>query len=192
MKVTNIGANIAAQNLGAKWGMVVGVLDILKVALPSLICKFLFPDLPYYTLLAGIAGMAGHNWPIYYSFHGGSGFSAAMGSLLVVDWPAVFVLPLAGTLLGLLFRNLVIVSLSWLWLLIPWLWFRTHDWGYLIYGVLINLLFILAMIPEIKKAISFWRDGRLQEYGESVLMSNPMGRGMIKMAERFNFSVRPK
>jgi glycerol-3-phosphate acyltransferase PlsY len=192
MKVSSIGANVAAQKLGTKWGILVGLLDISKVAFPSLICKLLFPELPYYSLLAGIAGMVGHNWPIYYRFKGGVGFSAATGSLLVVDWLAVFVLPLAGTFLGMMVRNLVVASLSWLWLLIPWLWFRTHDWVYVSYGVLINLLFFLAMIPEIKKAISFWRDGRLEEYGESVLMSNPMGRGMIKMAERFNFSVRPK
>jgi glycerol-3-phosphate acyltransferase PlsY len=192
IRVSSVGANIAAQKLGAKWGMLVGLLDILKVALPSLTCKLLFPELPYYTLLAGIAGMAGHNWPVYYRFKGGVGFSAAMGSLLVVDWLAVLVLPIAGTLLGLLVRNLVVASLSWLWLLIPWMWWRTSDLGYIIYAVLLNVLFLLAMIPEIKRAISFWREGRLYEYGESVLESNPMGRGMIRMAAKFNFTVRPK
>jgi glycerol-3-phosphate acyltransferase PlsY len=172
--------------------MMVGVLDISKVFLPSLACKLIFPDLPYYTLLAGIAGMAGHNWPIYYRFKGGMGYSAAMGSLLVVDWLAVLVLPLAGTLLGLLVRNMVVASLSWLWMLIPWMWWRTSDPVYVLYAIALNILFLLAMIPEIKKAIGYWREGRLDEYGESVLRSNPMGRGMLKMAERFNFSVRNK
>jgi glycerol-3-phosphate acyltransferase PlsY len=192
MKVGSIGANVAAQKLGARWGILVGLLDILKVALPSLACKLLFPELPYYTLLAGVAGMIGHNWPVYYRFKGGVGFSAAVGSLLVVDWLAVLVLPIAGTMLGMLLRNMVVASLSWLWLLIPWLWWRTSNPVYILYAAALNLLFLLAMIPEIKKAISFWREGRLDEYGESVLRSNPMGRGMIKMAERFKFSVRPK
>ena len=190
MKVGHIGANVVGQKLGAKWGMLVGVLDISKVFLPSLACKLIFPDLPYYTLLAGIAGMAGHNWPIYYRFKGGMGYSAAMGSLLVVDWLAVLVLPLAGTLLGLLVRNMVVASLSWLWMLIPWMWWRTSDPVYVLYAIALNILFLLAMIPEIKKAIGYWQEGRLEEYGESVLRSNPMGRGMLKMAERFNFSVR--
>ena len=192
MKVSHIGANIAAQKLGAKWGMLVGVLDIAKVFLPSLACKLIFPELPYYTLLAGISGMAGHNWPIYYRFKGGMGFSAAMGSLLVVDWLAVLLLPIAGTMLGILIRNMVVASLSWLWLLIPWMWWRTSDPVYVLYAILLNVLFILAMIPEIKKAISYRREGKLEEYGESVLRSNPMGRGMIKMAEKFNLSVRTK
>jgi len=192
MKVGHIGANVVGQTLGAKWGMLVGLMDISKVFLPSLACKLLFPELPYYTLLAGIAGMAGHNWPIYYRFRGGMGFSAAMGSLLAVDWLAVLVLPIAGTLLGMLVRNMVVASLSWLWLLIPWMWWRTSDPVYVLYAISLNLLFMLAMIPEIKKAIIYWREGRLDEYGESVLRSNPMGRGMIKMAEKFNLSVGKK
>lgn len=192
MQVTSIGANAASIELGAQGGMLVGLLDILKVAIPSLACKLIFPNLPYYTLLAGLAGMAGHNWPIYYRFHGGVGFSAAMGSLLVVDWLAVIVLPISGTLFGMLVRNLVVASLSWLWLLIPWMWFRTQDWVYVIYAVALNILFILAMIPEAKMAIHYWKEGKLHEYGESVLLSTPMGRGMVKMASYFKFSIRPE
>ena len=192
MHVTHIGANVAAQELGAKGGMLVGILDILKVTLPTLVCRLILPDLPYYMLLAGVAGMAGHNWPIFYGFKGGMGFSAAMGSLLVVDWLAVIILPISGTLLGMVVRNLVVASLSWLWLLIPWMWFRTQDWGYVIYAFALNALFVLAMIPEIRRAFQYWRQGKLHDYGESILQSNPMGRGMMKIASFFNFSVRPE
>jgi glycerol-3-phosphate acyltransferase PlsY len=190
MKVGHVGGNVVAQEFGARWGMLVSLLDIAKVALPSIVCKLVYPDLPYYVLLVGIAGIAGHNWPIYYRFNGGMGFSPAMGSLLVVDWLSIIVLPIAGTLLGLIVRNMVVASLSWLWLLIPWMWFRTNDWVYVLYAIIVNLLFLLAMIPEIKRAISYWRAGKLHAYGESMLRSNPMGRGMIKMAERFKISIR--
>ncbi len=44
IKVGHIGANVVAQEYGAKWGMVVSLLDIAKVALPSLACKFFFPE----------------------------------------------------------------------------------------------------------------------------------------------------
>jgi glycerol-3-phosphate acyltransferase PlsY len=186
LQVGHIGGNVVAQEFGARWGMLVSLLDIAKIALPSLVCKLIYPELPYYVLLVGIAGMAGHNWPIYYRFHGGMGFSPAMGSLLVVDWLSIIVLPIAGTLLGLIVRNMVVASLSWLWLLVPWMWFRTQDWVYVGYAISLNLLFLLAMIPEIKRALSYWREGKLEEYGESMLKSNPMGRGLIRMAEKFN------
>ena len=127
-----------------------------------------------------------------FRFHGGVGFSASIGSLLVVDWLAVVVLPISGTLLGMLVRNLVVASLSWLWLLIPWMWFRTQDWGYVIYALVLNILFIVAMLPEARKAIHYWKEGKLYEYGESVLLSTPMGRGMVKMASYFKFSIRPE
>lgn len=192
MQVTSIGANVAAQELGIKGGLLVGTLDILKVTLPSLTCRLMFPDLPYYMLLVGITGMSGHNWPIYYRFRGGVGFSAVIGSLLVVDWLAVVVLPISGTLLGMVMHNMVVASLSWLWLLIPWMWFRTQDWGYVIYALAVNTLFLIAMIPETKRAIRYWKEGKLEDYGESILVSNPMGRGMLKMASFFNFSIRSK
>ena len=192
IKVGHVGANVVAQVYGAKWGMAVSLLDIAKVALPSLACKLIFPELPYYILVAGIAGIAGHNWPVYYRFDGGMGFSPTMGSLLVVDWLSIIVLPVAGTLLGLITRNLVLISSSWMWLLIPWLWFRTHDWVYTLYAVLVNLLYLLAMIPEIKRGISYWRAGKLDQYGDSMLKSNPMGRGMIKMVEKFKISTNAK
>jgi hypothetical protein len=61
-----------------------------------------------------------------------------------------------------------------------------------IYAVALNILFILAMIPEAKMAIQYWKEGKLHEYGESVLLSTPMGRGMVKMASYFKFSIRPE
>ncbi len=93
----------------------------------------------------------GHIWPIYYHFHGGSGFSAILGGLLVIDWPAAFILPILGLLLGMLvFRNMIVASLAWIWLLIPWFWWRTDgDPAYMLYAVAINIIFLLAMISRI-------------------------------------------
>ncbi|MFN2235528.1 MAG: glycerol-3-phosphate acyltransferase, partial [Anaerolineales bacterium] len=108
-KVLSIGGNSVSSVLGPKAGMLVGVLDILKVFLPTLILKLLFPQQPAYALLAAVGGLIGHIWPIYYRFHGGSGFSAIMGGLLAIDWLAVLVCPIAGLLLGMVvFRNMVV------------------------------------------------------------------------------------
>lgn len=191
-KVLSIGGNSAASMLGAKAGMTVGILDILKVFLPTLFYKLYFPDQPAYSLIAAVAGLLGHVWPIYYRFHGGSGFSAIMGGLLVIDWLAVLVTPIAGLLLGMaLFRNMVVASLSWIWLLIPWLWWRFDGSPYyIIYAILVNIIFILAMIPEIKTAMKYRKEGKMIEYGMGNLKSNPMGRGMLKIAKFFKVEVK--
>jgi len=112
-----------------------------------------------------------------------------MGGLLVIDPLAVIATPVAGIILGLLiFRNLIVTSLAWIWLLIPWFWWRTSgDPTYLIYSVVINVIFILAMIPEINVGYKYKREGKTMEYGIGSLSSNPMGRGMLKMARSLGF-----
>lgn len=191
-KVISIGANSVSSIFGPKAGMVVSVFDILKVLLPTLFFKLYFPEQPAYFLIAAVSGLIGHVWPIYYRFHGGTGFSAIMGGLFVIDWLAIFVTPIAGLLLGMIvFRNMVIASLSWLWLLIPWLWWRTNgDVAHLLYAVIINILLILAMLPEYQTAIKYKKEGKYVEYGLGNLKSNPMGRGMLKIANFFRVEIK--
>lgn len=191
-KVLSIGGNSVGSMLGAKVGMMVGILDILKIFLPTLLVKIYFPAQPIYFLVAAVAGMVGHIWPLYHHFHGGSGFSAIMGGLLVIDWLAVPLTPILGLFLGMVvFRNMVVASLSWIWLLIPWLWWRFHgEPAYIIYAVVVNILFILAMIPEINTAMKYQKEGKMIEYGTGSLKSNPMGRGMLKIAKFFGVEVK--
>ena len=191
-KVISIGANSVSSIFGPKAGMVVSVFDILKVLLPTLFFKLYFPEQPAYFLIAAVSGLIGHVWPIYYRFHGGTGFSAIMGGLFVIDWLAIFVTPIAGLLLGMIvFRNMVVASLSWLWLLIPWFWWRTNgDVAHLLYAVIINILLILAMLPEYQTAMNYKKEGKYVEYGLGNLKSNPMGRGMLKIAKFFHVEIK--
>lgn len=191
-KVLSIGGNSVGSMLGAKAGMTVGILDILKIFLPTLFIKFYFPEQPVYYLTAAVAGMVGHIWPIYYRFHGGSGFSAIMGGLLVIDWLAIPITPILGLFLGMVvFRNMVVATLSWIWLLIPWLWWRFDgNPAHITYAIVVNILFILAMIPEIKTAMKYRKEGKMVEYGMGNLKSNPMGRGMLKIAKFFKVEVK--
>lgn len=191
-KAIAIGGNTVSIVLGAKGGMTVGILDILKVALPTLALKLLYPEQPAYMLVAAVGGVSGHIWPIYYRFHGGAGFSAIMGGLLVIDWLAVVVSPIAGIMLGMVvFRNMIVASLSWLWLLIPWFWWRTGgDPAHILYAVAVNILFLLAMIPEYNLAMKYKQEGKYIEYGLGALKANPMGRGMLKMAKFFKVEIK--
>ena len=77
--------------------------------------------------------------------------------MLAIDPLAIVVCNLAGLFLGMVvFRNLIVVSLAWIWLLIPWFWWRTGgELASMIYVVVINVLFILAMVPEIKMALKY-------------------------------------
>lgn len=191
-KALSIGGNTVSTALGAKGGMTVGILDILKVALPTLAFNLFYPEQPAYMLIAAVGGLIGHIWPIYHRFHGGAGFSAILGGLLVIDWLAALVSPIAGLLLGMIvFRNMIVASLSWLWLLIPWFWWRSGgDTGYILYAVAVNILFLLAMLPEYRTAMKYKQEGKYIEYGLGALKANPMGRGMLKMAKYFKVEIK--
>jgi acyl phosphate:glycerol-3-phosphate acyltransferase len=191
-KVLSIGANSVSNELGSMAGMVVSLLDILKIVLPTLFCRLFFTSQPVYMLIAALGGLIGHIWPIYYHFHGGSGYSAILGGLLVIDPLAVLVTPVAGLLLGMLvLRNMIIASISWLWLIIPWLWWRSGgDLAFILYAVLVNIVFVLAMVPEIKVAMNYIKKGKKIAYGLGTLSSNPMGRGLMKMAKFFKVEIK--
>ena len=147
-KVTSTGALAASMKFGPRLGCTIGILDILKVSLPTLAFRLLYPD-QYYFLIAATAGMIGHNWPVFNRFQGGRGISAAYGGMLVVDFFGAIFSAVAGMLFGLLIlRNFILAYMSGLWFTIPWLWFTTHDLVIVAYAVVVNILFFLAKVTK--------------------------------------------
>jgi hypothetical protein len=46
------------------------------------------------------------------------------------------------------------------------------------------------MVPEIKMVRKYAKEGKYLEYGLGSLSSNPMGRGMLKIAKFFKIEVK--
>jgi glycerol-3-phosphate acyltransferase PlsY len=155
---------------------------MLKVALPTALFRLAFPDQPYF-LIAAVTGMAGHCWPIFYGFKGGGGISAIYGGLLVISPIGIVVTSLAGMALGLVLRSAPLLYLAGLWLIIPWLWLTTRDAWHVMYAVSINILFIVAMIPEIKTTLATRKSGIKSDMATDMAMT-PMGRMIMKMMSR--------
>lgn len=166
-----------------KLGFLTAVLDMLKVALPTLYFKTQYAG-EYYFLVTALAGMAGHVWPVWYKFRGGRGLTAVYGAMFTVDWIGTFVTFFGGMLLGIIvIRDILVAYLSGLWLLVIWLWFRTHEIAYVWYGIAANLIFLSSMIPEIRQYLDFRRRGLGADIGETVQMTG-MGRGIYRFAKR--------
>ena len=181
-EMTSVSATSISTRLGPRYGCLTSILDMLKVTIPTLAFKMWYPEAPYW-LIAAAAGVAGHNWPLYHRFKGGRGFSAVFGGMFVIDWIAIFATSLAGMLLGLLvFRDVLVAYMAGLWLMIPWLWFRTHDVWHLAYAIAVNIMFLVAMRPELKQYARFKREGNVKL--STALQSTDMGRGLLKMADR--------
>ena len=80
------GTNVY-RALGARIGLLTGVLDFFKGAVAVLLARRLFGD-EMAAALAGAAAVAGHNWSVFLGFKGGAGGSTAAGALLMLNFAA--------------------------------------------------------------------------------------------------------
>lgn len=182
--MSSVSATTVSMHLGPRLGFLTVVMDMLKIVIPTLVFKRLFPENSYFLIVATTA-MVGHIWPLYHGFQGGRGLSAAYGGMFAIDWPGVFVTSLGGMLFGLfVLRDFLVAYMGGLWFIIPWLWFRTHDPHYLAYGLAVNVIFLLGMMPEMRQYLKFRREGKGEDLSE-VMQLTGMGRGIYRMGKRF-------
>jgi hypothetical protein len=104
--------------------------------------------------------------------------------MLAIDPLGAVVCGIAGPIIGLLLRDAFVTFIGGMWLLIPWLWFTTHDWWYLAYGVVVNVIFLLASIPEMREYLRIMRGGGARPSFEEALQTTPMGKGLYRMGQR--------
>ena len=79
----NAGAQNVFRQLGRRIGIAVGLIDAAKGSLAVLVAQA--AGLSTFTvMLAGVAAVIGHNWPVYIGFRGGRGEATTIGAFLVV------------------------------------------------------------------------------------------------------------
>ncbi len=163
-----IGATTASIKLGPKVGCTIGLLDILKGFVPVLLLKLLYPN-DFYHLLAAVFVVIGHNWPVFYRFRGGGGISPTYGGLFAIDFIGTIVSAFAGMLFGFfIIRDILLAYVSGLWFVLLWLILFKGNWPHIIYGIVINVIFTLALIPDTKdylKKKACWPGGYGCWYG---------------------------
>ena len=121
--------------------------------MPTLVVRLLWPDDSYHLLVA-VAVMVGHNYPVFYRFKGGRGQSPLYGGLLAVDWIALPATTIVGVVVGLfVMRDMLVAYSLGQWLLIPWFAWRAGP-PEVAYAVMINLLYTVAMIPELRSYLA--------------------------------------
>lgn len=79
----NPGATNAGRVLGVRWGVVVGLLDVLKGYLPVVLVQQVMGTVP--ALCAGLAVVLGHIWSPFLRGHGGKGVATSLGAILAVQ-----------------------------------------------------------------------------------------------------------
>ena len=189
-QLKTVGATTASMILGPKIGGLIGILDILKGALPTLIVRLIFPDQPYF-LFTGAAVVVGHIWPIYYRFRGGGGLSPALGSLLVLDPIGTLVSVFLAMLIGMfILKEISFIVMGGPLLFIVWIALRTGNWLYIIFSVFISLILFVAVIPDVSVHLRARKAGKTDL--PTSMDSIPMGQMMKKMMKKMGLSDKNK
>jgi len=180
---TSISATTVSANIGARKGFLTFLVDMLKIFFPVMLLKHYFPG-QHVHLIAGGAGVAGHIWPVYHRFRGGRGISSIYGGILAIDWLGVPLASLGGLFIGLVvLRDLYFTYMAGLWLLVPWLWFRTRDPYVILYLLIVNILFTVAALPETRQWFRLKKEDHWSDPVEAW-QATGMGRGIYRMARK--------
>lgn len=84
------GATNVLRNVGKGQALVVFLVDVAKGAAAVLLANALTQNYPlndWIQVLAGLAALAGHIWPVWLGFKGGKAVATGFGMFLGLAWP---------------------------------------------------------------------------------------------------------
>ncbi len=91
----NIGTANVLRVMGKKWGYLVFLCDFFKgflsVKLGALIAAYFLANVGLGSVIAAVACVLGHDYPIWLGFKGGKGIATLAGTVLSLFPPLVFV-----------------------------------------------------------------------------------------------------
>jgi glycerol-3-phosphate acyltransferase PlsY len=182
----SVSATVANLNLGRKYGCFTALLDMGKVALPTFLFYYFFPEDPYY-LFAAAAGIAGHNYPLYHRFQGGRGESPMLGAMLVINWYGILIANAAGLVLGYLTGSTLVIRYGWYVLMIGWYWMHFQSIYHVGFMVVANFLFWFAMRKDLAKFAELKEVDDLDVSEEAVSDFLLMGKGLGRFLDNYGF-----
>lgn len=116
----NAGMTNVLRSVGPKAAIFTSILDFAKCVAASLIGRLIFQYVvnanaspayfvQYGTLLAGLACVLGHIYPLYFGFRGGKGILSTSAMMLVLDW-RIFVFAVSVFVITLLISKIISIS----------------------------------------------------------------------------------
>ncbi len=136
----NSGASNAFTIMGWKTGIVVGLVDIFKCAVPVFILTLLFPDNTLIHVVGGISVVIGHVFPVFMGFRGGKGTASLVGMALGLH-PLLFVVAGLAIVLGTFISQYIAIgTVIMLAAILAWMiYFDFHVLALVLYSCIIIL-----------------------------------------------------
>ena len=152
------GSTNVWRTFGIAAGAAAFIGDTLKVVLPLVAIRLVFPDNPAGEAVTAFAAIIGHNWPVFIGFRGGRGIVPGAAGLL-------FMLPLVIAVLWAVFlpvmlisryvslASLATVAAAPILVAIGMLWFQI-PMVYLIYAIVGGVLIIVQHRDNIARLLA--------------------------------------
>jgi len=136
----NAGASNAFTVMGWRTGVLVGLIDIFKCALPVFILTLIFRDNNLIHVVGGVSVVLGHVFPVFMGFRGGKGTASLVGMALGLN-PLLFVVAGLAILLGTFVSNYIAIgTVVMLLAILSWMIiFDFHVLALIIYSCIIVL-----------------------------------------------------
>lgn len=133
----NAGATNTLRILGKGPAILVLLLDVVKGIVAVWLGIWLGNGSEWTPAFAGIAAIAGHNWPLYFRFRGGKGIATAIGVLATLAFPPALCAGVIAILSIVFTRyvslgSLIFVALTPIFILVFPGYSMTMFWGSLI------------------------------------------------------------
>ncbi len=161
------GGTNAMRAAGFSVGFATSMLDILKSASMVGLARYLSPDGFWLHVITGLFTVIGHNYSIFliqkdssgkWKIGGGAGGTPAVGALVGLWWPSVFILVPAGYLMVMVigYASLATMSLPLIGSMIYLVRFLADNqpWEYIFSGLLFEILILWALRPNIKRLLA--------------------------------------
>ncbi len=151
---TNAGASNATVTMGWKIGVIVGLCDILKAFVSVIIAKFIFPELGFAGVIAGVSCILGHIFPFYLNFRGGKGFASYLGMILALDWRFFLIIGVSIIIITVVTDYIALATLTTVVVYPLYLIFIRIEIIVLLIVTVASIIMIFKHISNIKKIIS--------------------------------------
>ncbi len=160
----NAGATNTFRTLGAKAGVPVLLMDILKGWLAVNLVYFvtdnqLLSDEKFFELklVFGIAAVIGHLFPVYTGFRGGKGIATMLGFMLGIYWQAALLSALVFVITFLISKYVslssIIASLAFPFIVIVILGINNANTSLIIFSIFVPILSLITHQKNIERLI---------------------------------------
>lgn len=147
----NLGASNTTLLMGWKYGLIVGICDILKGTIVVLLSKWIFHEYTYLPFCVAVAAVLGHIFPFYLKGKGGKGFATYMGIILGLDWRFFIIIGIGVILITLITDYIVLGTFTAVTTFPVWLFFMNPvKWAFLI-PVIASVIIIIKHFENIKR-----------------------------------------